>query len=173
MHFLRRDGVQRVLGVGVVVPAGVDEFDVRIRYLCSGHLMVGIANALEVAPFAGHGFDGVFVDADNGNSFAVNLYQFNVRDNAGAGDLFALVDPALNRFGLHRDTHNLPCIADAYQHGAALGVGKRGECLNHFFLKAALEFDSRTFALADRIQQRGGGKPGSKCLSHACKILHS
>ena len=145
-----------MLGVGVVVPTGVDQLDVRIRYFGGRQLVVGIAHALEVAPFAGHGLDGVFADADNGNGFAVNLHQLNVRDDFGAGDLFELVDPALNRFGLHGDTHNLPCVANAYQHGTTLRVGKRSECFDYFFLKAAFEFNERTFALADGFQQRGG-----------------
>lgn len=74
-----------MLGVGVVVPAGVDEFDVRIRYLGGGHLVIGVANALVIPPFAGHRFDGVFAQADDGNGFAIHLYEFNVRDDSGAG----------------------------------------------------------------------------------------
>ena len=149
-----------MFGVGVVVPAGVYKLDMRVGYFCGRHLVVGIAHALEVAPFASHRLDGVFVNAEDGYCFVLNLYQLNVRDDAGAGYLFALVDPALNRFGLHGHANNCPCVTDAHQHGTALGIGKRGECFDHFFLKAAFEFNKRTFALPDSFQQRGCWKFG-------------
>ena len=70
------------------------------------------------------------------------------REAVGRGDPLLCHREAVGHKG---DTHNLPCIADAHQHGSALGVGKRSECLNHFFLKAAFEFNSRTFSLPDRV----------------------
>jgi hypothetical protein len=104
--------------------------------------VVGVANALVIPPFAGHGFDGVFAQADDGHGFAVNLYEVNVRDDSGAGDLFALVDPALNGFGLNAHTNDLPCIVDTNQHAAALGIGKRGQGFDDFFLKAAFKLNN-------------------------------
>ena len=74
----------------------------------------------------------------------------------GAGALFALVDPCLDCFRLHANTHNFPSVANAHQDGPTLGVGKCSECFDHFFLKAALEFDKRIFAPINKFQQPDG-----------------
>ena len=54
-----------------------------------------------------------------------------------------------------------------HRHGhAALGVGKRGERLNHFFLKTAFEFNPLTFAVLDGLQQRGrASKDGTSVIA--------